>query len=370
MVVVDADLSQTSRSRYGSDLRDIPNTIETDAAVEYISRYGKSPAPLFAPAEKSPAMQLVVMLEGVDEDAARQLEVALSKSDQQAAFSISDPPSASANTRLMASFSSMDILPPGDCDLPSMVNPFNTHCWRGDSSVVKFDVQKVCPFSLRSHTQSLTPATQSPKTIPILIDNLPRLQNFVSTGDLEVMLLLLPESSRASKLHHWSAPADAAGSVQRRQFEAETVFVDDTIDLTPAPNKPTAASFLSRATEKPKAIPQCFRSKGTCEEVTKNCTGRGVCMDRYGGADDKSGCFVCACKATIIEAGNEKGQGRKTQQWGGNRCQKEDISVQFWLIVGFTITIIGAVGFAIGLLYSVGDEQLPGVIGAGVSRSK
>jgi len=51
-------------------------------------------------------------------------------------------------------------------------------------------------------------------------------------------------------------------------------------------------------------------------------------------------------------------------------CQKEDISTQFWLIAGFTITIIGAVTFAIGLLFSVGEEKLPGVIGAGVSRSK
>lgn len=51
-------------------------------------------------------------------------------------------------------------------------------------------------------------------------------------------------------------------------------------------------------------------------------------------------------------------------------CQKEDVSVQFWLIAGFTVTIVGAVTFAIGLLFSVGEEQLPGVIGAGVSRSK
>ncbi len=42
----------------------------------------------------------------------------------------------------------------------------------------------------------------------------------------------------------------------------------------------------------------------------------------------------------------------------------------FWLIVGFTVTIIGAISFAIGLLFSVGEERLPGVIGAGVSKSK
>jgi 1,4-dihydroxy-2-naphthoate octaprenyltransferase len=49
-------------------------------------------------------------------------------------------------------------------------------------------------------------------------------------------------------------------------------------------------------------------------------------------------------------------------------CQKKDVSVPFWLLAGFTIGIIGVVTFAIGLLYSIGEEKLPGVIGAGVSR--
>jgi hypothetical protein len=40
------------------------------------------------------------------------------------------------------------------------------------------------------------------------------------------------------------------------------------------------------------------------------------------------------------------------------------------MLAGFTITIVGAVSFAISMLFSVGEETLPGVIGAGVSRSK
>jgi hypothetical protein len=77
------------------------------------------------------------------------------------------------------------------------------------------------------------------------------------------------------------------------------------------------------------------------------------------------------CKASIVEhPSSGPTQGRKTVHWGGNMCQKEDISVQFWLIAGFTVMIVGVVTFAIGLLYSVGEETLPGVIGAGVSRSK
>lgn len=72
----------------------------------------------------------------------------------------------------------------------------------------------------------------------------------------------------------------------------------------------------------------------------------------------------------VQPAEGQLAKGRKTIHWGGNMCQKEDISVPFWLIVGFTVTIIGAITFAIGLLFSVGEEKLPGVIGAGVSRSK
>jgi hypothetical protein len=103
---------------------------------------------------------------------------------------------------------------------------------------------------------------------------------------------------------------------------------------------------------------------------TGNCSAHGECVNKYA-EGDKSSCFACSCKATILKAGEgPEHQGRQTQHWGGNMCQKEDISTQFWLIAGFTITIIAAVGFAIGLLFSVGEEQLPGVIGAGVSRSK
>jgi hypothetical protein len=86
---------------------------------------------------------------------------------------------------------------------------------------------------------------------------------------------------------------------------------------------------------------------------------------------DSAKCFACSCKATVLKPGEGlELKGRKTQHWGGNMCQKEDVAVQFWLIAGFTVTIVLAVGFAVGLLFSVGEEKLPGVIGAGVSRSK
>lgn len=87
-------------------------------------------------------------------------------------------------------------------------------------------------------------------------------------------------------------------------------------------------------------------------------------------AGDAKVCFVCACERTVVDPGKGATHvGIKTVSWGGNMCQKEDVSVPFWLLAGFTVTIVGAVTFAIGLLYGVGNEPLPGVIGAGVIRS-
>lgn len=74
------------------------------------------------------------------------------------------------------------------------------------------------------------------------------------------------------------------------------------------------------------------------------------------GGDIKKGTF---------EKGNK--QGNRTIHWGGAACQKKDISGPFWLIVGFTVVMIGLVSWAIGMLFSIGEEKLPGVIGAGVS---
>src|SRR5437667_179983 len=73
-------------------------------------------------------------------------------------------------------------------------------------------------------------------------------------------------------------------------------------------------------------------------------------------------CYACGCEATIIETNN----GIKKTYWGGSACQKKDVSVPFFLLAGFTIIMVGVVSWAIGLLYSIGEEKLPSVIGAGV----
>lgn len=223
----------------------------------------------------------------------------------------------------------------------------------------------------------LTCEKQSPKTLDSLLDSHSRLDKFVTDGDLEVLLVLLPESSRASKLNHWSAAAAGASSDLRRRREAEAVISDQERPSTKVKTNLPAQPAAGSAERRTKAIPQCFSSHKSCMDQTNSCSGHGECVNKYGAGNNSdstpaaASCFACVCQASVVELpADARTQGRKTVHWGGNMCQKEDVSVQFWLIAGFTVAIVGAVTFAIGLLYGVGEETLPGVIGAGVSRSK
>jgi len=283
----------------------------------------------------------------------------------------------------MSLFRSMGVASSKQCELSSVINPFEADCWTCPSSVVKYDLRAVRAPRAQARPKAKladTPPTQAPKTLDSLFDNLSRLENFVKDGDLEVLLAVLPEPSRTSKLNHWSAAAAGASDLRRRR-DAETVISDQEDGTTRPPTlKPAAAGpgpSTTNAARRGKPIPQCFASANSCMTQTNECSGHGECVNKYssgsGNATASAGasCFVCACKATVVERGDgAPTKGRKTVHWGGNMCQKQDISVPFWLIAGFTVTIIGAVSFAIGLLFSVGEEQLPGVIGAGVSRSK
>ena len=127
----------------------------------------------------------------------------------------------------------------------------------------------------------------------------------------------------------------------------------------------------SNSTHKPLKgiLPSCFPSLASCQSSTLNCTGHGACSLKY---TDKSAsssskaakCYSCGCAPTVTK--NKDGH-VSTTYWGGPACQKRDVSFQFWLIVLFTVGLVGLIGFAVGNLVTMGGEELPSVIGAGVS---
>ncbi|EEA22267.1 hypothetical protein TMatcc_008294 [Talaromyces marneffei ATCC 18224] len=100
-------------------------------------------------------------------------------------------------------------------------------------------------------------------------------------------------------------------------------------------------------------MPVCHSTNDTCTSSTNACSGHGVCYLKSAGVKDND-CYACKCDS----------------EWGGPACQKVDISTQFFLIGTVSVLAILAVGGGIGLLFSVGQEELPSVISAGVSSVK
>ena len=137
-------------------------------------------------------------------------------------------------------------------------------------------------------------------------------------------------------------------------------------------SNPTAFETLEENNQSnplPGILPACFPSQKSCESITRNCTGHGSCSLKYTNPDTDSKsphreCYACSCSATV----SKDGEGRvSTTYWGGPACQKRDISMQFWLIVLFSVGMVFLISFAVGSVWSMGSEELPSVIGAGVS---
>ncbi|CAG7986989.1 unnamed protein product [Penicillium nalgiovense] len=115
--------------------------------------------------------------------------------------------------------------------------------------------------------------------------------------------------------------------------------------------------------------PICHASNSSCAESTNDCSGHGSCYLKYGsGVEGTTGnCYACQCKQSIVR--NNDGTS-KTVQWGGSACQKRDISSPFFLVAGVSLLAIVLVGSAIGMLFSMGSQELPSVISAGVGGPK
>ncbi|KAE8376176.1 hypothetical protein BDV26DRAFT_242160 [Aspergillus bertholletiae] len=115
--------------------------------------------------------------------------------------------------------------------------------------------------------------------------------------------------------------------------------------------------------------PICFASNSSCNEATDSCSGHGFCYKKSGSANDEaaSDCYACECKSTIVT--KEDGTVQKIR-WGGSACQKKDISSPFFLIAGISILVVMAAGTAVGMLFHIGQNELPGVISAGVGPAK
>ncbi|KAL9623775.1 MAG: hypothetical protein Q9160_002006 [Pyrenula sp. 1 TL-2023] len=111
----------------------------------------------------------------------------------------------------------------------------------------------------------------------------------------------------------------------------------------------------------------CYTNSTNCALATNNCSSHGSCalLRKDTSASPPTECWSCSCTRTTVRV-NDDGT-KKTVQWGGNACQKKDVSMEFWLFAGFAVAMAAAVSWGVGLLFSMGEEPLPSVLGAGVA---
>ncbi|ETW80696.1 hypothetical protein HETIRDRAFT_61776 [Heterobasidion irregulare TC 32-1] len=115
----------------------------------------------------------------------------------------------------------------------------------------------------------------------------------------------------------------------------------------------------------PPSIPQqpinsvstCHATEEVCRNATSACSGRGSCVSA-----SKAGrtCFVCACSATKDSKG-------RTENWAGQSCERKDVSGPFVLLAGTTVALLLMIAGSVGLLYSIGGQELPTVLTGGIA---
>lgn len=173
-------------------------------------------------------------------------------------------------------------------------------------------------------------------------------------------IVLMPTTAKNSKRSATSLYGSYKKPLPARQQQPEEPLTSPPTDSSAS--SPEVVPLPASTSPLPHGIlPVCHPSLQSCITTTNNCSGHGTPYKKSGGAID---CFACKCSKTVLT----DNEGRvKTVYWGGPACQKKDISVPFFLLAGLSIALVGAVTWGIGLMASIGQEDLPSVIGAGVT---
>ncbi|ESZ91047.1 hypothetical protein SBOR_8566 [Sclerotinia borealis F-4128] len=301
------------------------------SAIKYINKFGGQIKSLFEDAPKNSAAELVMIVEGVLEGTAGSLSDAWSSI--QPAFTISNPPSVRTTQKLADDLESQ-VGEAKKCSFDDAINPFADRCWNGKSKIMHVDLNR------------------QPKNKDFINASFERLTKFASKAEMNVLVILMPESRRGSGSYGSYVRPSQKKLSSRQQFEEPMAeFVDHQAQTQEAPS---SNSSHNNNTFIKTTLPVCHASLDSCISSTNNCSSMGACYKKY--TSQSGDCFACRCGAD---------SGR-----GGSACQKSDISGPFWLIFISSLVLVGLVSWGIGMLYSIGDEQLPGVIGAGVSSGK
>ncbi|KAL1850799.1 hypothetical protein Plec18170_006633 [Paecilomyces lecythidis] len=211
----------------------------------------------------------------------------------------------------------------------------------------------ILKITLPSQMDRKEKATLS-NTLSSLFNNL---SSFAAKSEQETTVLLLPLTDGTTKQKRNARYEAKENTLKPASQQAAS---SKSSDLHTSRYESSVPSTL---------MPVCYLSESACVESTNNCSGHGQCYRKYGSKDESSRGDCYACKCVETKEKNKDGSVR-TVQWGGPACQKKDVSTPFFLLAGITVGIVFAVASGIGMLFSVGQQELPSVIGAGVGAPR
>lgn len=116
----------------------------TNDGIKYIDTFGGQQSSVFgSQIENDEKSHLVLIVEGVTAEVEK--SVATSWDGANPSFKISNPPSKTANLKLIEDLVAQSAagLDRKDCSFHDAVNPFQETCWAGKSNFVHFDAQSV-----------------------------------------------------------------------------------------------------------------------------------------------------------------------------------------------------------------------------------
>ncbi|KAJ4988063.1 arsenate reductase [Stagonosporopsis vannaccii] len=328
-------------------------------AIKNINVYGGRQQKLFGEEADTSRAQLLVWLEDAGEGLVSKLRDA-----STASFEISSPPSQADNDRLIDDF----IIQAES--LPKLADPTaKTYSASIEADSALSGLKKTALYNdyltvFRADKKDETEST-------ILQDVLPGL----ARRGLDITVVAMPPYSANSKRRvvspygTYEVPPTVEARRNRQSPEALLSFTPEP-STSPKAEYPDLEDFPVFISEKKSngtvrgILPPFFNSLASCEKTTLNCSGHGECKLLHKAQDKtQQDRFGCACSPTVIGKGNS----RKVTNWAGPACQKKDISTPFWLFVGTGVMLAFLISTIIGMMYSIGSEELPSVIGAGVS---
>jgi len=184
------------------------------------------------------------------------------------------------------------------------------------------------------------------------------LSRLSSPSNIKTTLLLTPGTDRSTpgfeiSSHLHQKRAETPLSITSNPVLAQPEPSAKTISKPPT--SPVGGNPLTR-------FKRCYATKDACSDTTNSCSSHGRCKEIV------KGCWSCACVPTVRKSAD--GSHKQVTNWAGYGCQKQDVSVPFHLFFIFTVIIILVIAWSIGLLYSIGETELPSVLSAGVAPVK